>query len=84
MPDRRKRFTHALIIVYITFYGAIDEQQTLPFGSAEDVRQEVRQRIATLGCNGGYIVSPSHGFQADTPLENILAMYEEVMGAKLR
>ena len=64
----------------ITFYGAIDEQQTLPFGTPDDVRNEVRERLATLGRYGGYIVAPSHGFQPDTPLENILAMYEAVLG----
>lgn len=61
----------------LCFYGGIDEQHTLPYGTPEDVRKETRQRIETLGKYGGYIVSPSHAFQPDTPLENILAMYEE-------
>jgi len=67
----------------ITFYGAIDEQHTLPFGTADDVRNEVTDRMNTLGRYGGYIVAPSHGFQPDTPIENILAMYETVLGYKL-
>jgi len=62
----------------LCFYGGIDEQHTLPFGTPKDVREETRQRIETLGKYGGYIVSPSHAFQPDTPLENVLAMYEEV------
>lgn len=60
----------------IVFYGGIDEQNTLPYGSAQDVRDEVAHRIETLGKNGNYIIAPSHGFQPDTPIENILAMYE--------
>jgi uroporphyrinogen decarboxylase len=64
----------------LTFYGGIDEQRTLPSGSKEDVRREVRDRINTLGKYGGYIVAPSHAFQPDTPIENVLAVYEEVLG----
>jgi uroporphyrinogen decarboxylase len=64
----------------LAFYGGIDEQRTLPKGSVEEVRKEVRDRIHTLGKYGGYIVAPSHAFQPDTPLENVLAVYEEVLG----
>jgi uroporphyrinogen decarboxylase len=64
----------------IAFYGGIDEQKTLPFGTVEDVKKEVKQRIETLGKYNGYIVSPSHAFQPDTPVENILAVYEVVTG----
>ena len=64
----------------LTFYGGIDEQGTLPSGSADDVRKEVRERINTLGKYGGYIVAASHAFQPDTPLANVLAVYEEVLG----
>ncbi|UCB46671.1 MAG: hypothetical protein JSV25_04420 [Spirochaetota bacterium] len=66
----------------LTFYGGIDEQRTLPNGSPEDVKREVRERINTLGKYGGYIVAPSHAFQPDTPLENVIAVYEEVLGYK--
>ncbi len=67
----------------IVFYGGIDEQNTLPYGTVADVRRETRERIDTLGKYGGYIVAPSHGFQPDTPVENVLAMYEEVTGKTL-
>jgi uroporphyrinogen decarboxylase len=67
----------------LTFYGGIDEQRTLPTGLPEDVKREVRDRIATFGKYGGYIVAPSHAFQPDIPLENVLALYEEVLGYKL-
>jgi uroporphyrinogen decarboxylase len=64
----------------IAFYGGIDEQQTLPQGTVEDVKNEVLHRIETLGKHGGYIVAPSHAFQPDTPVENVLAVYEAVHG----
>ena len=63
----------------LVFFGGVDEQETLPKGSIADVRKEVRQRIKTLGKYDGYIVSPSHNFQIDTPIENILAIYGEVL-----
>jgi uroporphyrinogen decarboxylase len=62
----------------ICFHGTISTQKTLPYGSPKDVAKEVRQRIETVGKNGGFIVAPSHNIQPDTPIENILALYKEV------
>jgi uroporphyrinogen decarboxylase len=59
----------------IAFHGGIDIQRLLPRASPEEVRQRVAQVCDLLGRDGGYILSGSHHFQADTPLENILAMY---------
>ena len=60
----------------VCFHGAVDNQYTLPFGTADDVRQEVAENLCTLGPSGtGYIIAPCHNIQANTPLENILAMY---------
>jgi uroporphyrinogen decarboxylase len=67
----------------IAFYGGIDEQRTLPTGTPADVRSEVLHRIGTLGRHGGYIVAPSHAFQPDTPLENVLAVYETVLDRRI-
>ncbi len=60
----------------VIFHGAMDNQQTLPFGSVEDVRREVEENIAILGAGGGYILAPCHNIQAVSPPENIVAMYE--------
>ena len=62
----------------LSFWGTIDEQHTLPFGSPDDVRQEVRQRLATVGKGGGLILGPTHHVQLDTPLENFRALVETV------
>lgn len=62
----------------LCFWGTIDEQHTLPFGTPEDVRREVRSRLRTVGRGGGLILAPAHHVQLDTPLENLWAMVEAV------
>ena len=60
----------------LVFHGGVDNQQTLPFGTVDEVRQEVIDNISTLGEGGGYILAPCHNIQSITPPENIVAMYE--------
>ncbi len=60
----------------LTFHGGVCTQHTLPHGTPEDVRQAVTDRVATLGRGGGYIIASSHDISADTPTENIVAMYD--------
>ncbi len=60
----------------VSFHGAIDIQDLLPFGTAEEVRESVRNTIRLLGKDGGYIMASAHYIQNDTPVENILAMYD--------
>ena len=62
----------------LCFWGAIDEQHTLPFGAPADVEGEVRQRLATIGADGGLILGPTHHVQLDTPLENFWAMVNTI------
>ena len=59
----------------LCFHGSIDVQHTLPFGTPEEVKSEVKARIQTLGKEGGFILAPAHNLQPDVPTENILAMY---------
>ena len=61
----------------LCFHGGIDTQFTLPLGSEEDVRKEVRDRIDVMGKNGGYILAPSQDFLPDIPVRNIIAIYDE-------
>ena len=61
----------------IVFHGAMDNQHTLAFGEESEVRQEVRDNLRILGKGGGYILAPCHNIQPLTPIENILAMYDE-------
>jgi len=59
----------------LAFHGAIDIQHTLPHGTPAEVQAEVRERCRVLGHRGGYICTSAHYIQADTPLQNIIAMY---------
>jgi uroporphyrinogen decarboxylase len=62
----------------ICFHGGIENQKILPFGTPEDVRAEVRHCIDTLASDGtGYIVCSCHCIQPITPIENIIALYDE-------
>jgi uroporphyrinogen decarboxylase len=60
----------------IVFHGGIDVQRVLPYGSVEDVKQEVKHRIRAFGPGGGYILAPAHNIQDDVPPENVIAMFE--------
>lgn len=65
----------------LAFCGAIDTQWTLPHGTPEDVRREVRRRIKDLAPGGGYILAAVHCIQPDVPPENICAMLDEAVAA---
>ena len=64
----------------VCFHGGIDVQSTLPFGTPEEVKDEVRRyKRAFSGKGLGYICSSAHYMQHDTPPENIIALYEAIM-----
>lgn len=61
----------------LTFWGGgIDTQKTLPFGTPEDVKREALERLQIFSKDGGYIFSTIHNIQANTPVENITALFE--------
>lgn len=62
----------------MSFLGGIDSQWALPFGTPDDVRAEVRRRIHDLAPRGGYIAAAVHCIQPDVPIENVLAMCDEI------
>jgi uroporphyrinogen decarboxylase len=68
----------------LTFHGAIDETELLTHGTPRDVARATRRTIDALGANGGYIVAPTHQVQGDTPLENVLAIFEAARGYRWR
>jgi uroporphyrinogen decarboxylase len=63
----------------LCFWGAIDEQYTLPFGVPDEVEAEVLKRLKTIGKDGGLIISPTHHVQLDTPLDNFWSMVNTVV-----
>jgi uroporphyrinogen decarboxylase len=61
----------------LTFWGGgVDTQDVLPYGTPQQVKDDVRQNIEALAPGGGYVFNTVHNIQADVPLENVLAMYE--------
>jgi len=63
----------------ITYWGAgVDTQQTLPFGTPEEVREEVLSRLRVLAPGGGFVFNPIHNIQPGTPPGNIIAMFDAV------
>jgi uroporphyrinogen decarboxylase len=60
----------------ISFLGGIDTQGVLPFGSVDDVRDEVKRRIEDLAPAGGYILGAVHNIQPEVPPENIFSMFD--------
>jgi len=63
----------------IVFWGGgVDTQRTLPFGRPEEIIAQVQERCRILSRKNGYIFNAVHVIQANTPIENVLAMFEGV------
>ena len=60
----------------LTFWGGVDTQRVLPFGSPEDVEREVKTRLADMAPGGGYVLTAVHNIQAGVRPENICMMYD--------
>ncbi|UCF93023.1 MAG: hypothetical protein JSW39_02375 [Desulfobacterales bacterium] len=63
----------------LTFWGAIDTQYVLPFGSPHDVEAEAKKRIADLAPGGGFVLTAVHNIQAGVRPANICKMYDTAM-----
>ncbi len=59
----------------VVFWGGIDTQRVLPYGTVQDAENEVRRRIRDLAPGGGYVLSAVHNIQPDVSPENICTMY---------
>jgi uroporphyrinogen decarboxylase len=62
----------------LAFWGTIGTQTTLPFGTPEEVRAVVKERINTVGRGGGLLLAPTHKIEPDVPWENVIAFFEAV------
>jgi uroporphyrinogen decarboxylase len=62
----------------LTLHGAVDVQGWLQSATPDEIEKEIYQLMDVVGADGGYILSPSHNIQPDTPLVNVLALYGAV------
>jgi hypothetical protein len=63
----------------LTFWGGgVDTQKTLPFGSPEEIRAQVKERLQIFGRGGGFVFNTVHNVQSGVPVENLLALYQTV------
>jgi len=63
----------------LVFWGGIDTQDLLPFGTPERVKKETREVIRLLGEGDGYVIAPSQAIMPDVPLANVVAFLEAVV-----
>jgi uroporphyrinogen decarboxylase len=63
----------------LAFWGAVDTQYTLPFGTPEEVRDDVVTKMKTLGRGGGYVITSCHTIREEVPPENVRALYESAL-----
>ncbi len=67
----------------MTFWGGgVDTQKTLPFGTPDEIRRQVRGRIDIFNAGGGFVFNTIHNVQAGVPVDNLLAMYAAVREAQ--
>ena len=59
--------------------GGVETQSTLPFGTLEEIRREVRERVKLLGQGGGFVFGTIHNLQPDIPPEKILAVFDAAL-----
>lgn len=71
--DLKSRFGHKM-----SFWGAIDQQQLLPYGTLEEIAVDIESKIKILGEGGGYMCSPAHIIQQDTSMEKVEAFINAV------
>jgi len=63
----------------ITFWGGLGSQSTIPFGTPEDIRQEVVRLCQEMGRGGGYVLGPAKALQPETPTANAAAVVESFL-----
>ncbi|MCK4821729.1 hypothetical protein KA005_38540, partial [bacterium] len=62
----------------IAFWGGVDTQHVLPFGTPQDVEEEVRRIISSLGPSG-LVLTSCHNIQSEVPPENIVALFQSAI-----
>ncbi|MBI2298349.1 MAG: hypothetical protein HYU66_05250 [Armatimonadetes bacterium] len=60
----------------LAFHGMISTAGAVAYGIVDDVKREVAERLETMMPGGGYLLAPTHALQSNSPIENVVAMYE--------
>ena len=64
---------------HLTFWGGgVDTQKVLSFGTPEDVAKQVKEQCEILGRNGGFVFNTIHNIQANTPMPNVVALFNTI------
>jgi len=63
----------------ITFWGGLGSQRTIPFGTPDGIRKEIRRLRSEMSKGGGYILAPAKPLRPETPTENAVAVVEEFL-----
>jgi uroporphyrinogen decarboxylase len=58
----------------LVFHGSVDIHQTMPFGTHDEIRAEIRERMIAGKPGGGFIICTAHNVQRDVPIENIITL----------
>ena len=74
LPELKRRYGENMV-----FCGAIDTQRILPYGTPEQVRQEVKRVLEIMAPGGGYMLASVHTIMDEVPPQNILAMVDSVV-----
>ncbi|HNU98441.1 MAG: methyltransferase [Verrucomicrobia bacterium] len=61
--------------------GGVDTQKTLAFGTPQDVYREVRERVDLFNRDGGFVFNAVHNIQANTPIDNVMALFNALRDA---
>lgn len=62
----------------LSFWGTVGDQSVLPYGTPDEVREQVRTRMETVGKGGGLMIAPAHVVEPEVPVENVMAFFEAV------
>jgi uroporphyrinogen decarboxylase len=60
----------------LAFHGCISTAGVLAYGTTDEVTRNVRETLEVMKSGGGYILAPTHSIQDNTPIENVIAMFE--------
>lgn len=64
----------------ITFWGGLGSQSVIPFGTPEEIKDEVMRLCREMGRGGGYVLAPAKALQPETSSANAAAVLEAFLG----